>query len=294
METPQIDFLIIGATKSATTWLQRSLQANPQVCMPNPEIHYFSREYQRGDDWYFRQFPFRRDCFCVGEKSNSYLAHQNAANRIRKTLPEVKLIAQLRNPVERAYSDYCMLYRRGEVGSDIETHLDPTRAKDNRFLSLGMYYQQLKRYYEIFSEDRILVLLYEQLHESPAAELARVCKFLGIEATAAMPVTGKIKDKAQPVISLGARRILRPVKPLVAPFRELPLFKAIHRTIAREITYPPLSAMLREQLTRFYEPEVGELGRLLRQDLSGWLVGRWRLARAEGLSLQGQGEHSGR
>ena len=68
-----IDFLIIGATKSATTWLQKSLQADPLVSMPDPELHYFSREFSRGDDWYLSQFPARDDAFVVGEKSNSYL-----------------------------------------------------------------------------------------------------------------------------------------------------------------------------------------------------------------------------
>ena len=57
MRLDDIDFLIIGATKSATTWLQKSLQIDPQVAMPDPELHYFSREFDRGDDWYLAQFP---------------------------------------------------------------------------------------------------------------------------------------------------------------------------------------------------------------------------------------------
>ena len=68
-----IDFLIIGATKSATTWLQRSLQADPFVSMPDPELHYFSRAFSRGDDWYLSQFPASDLPLVVGEKSNSYL-----------------------------------------------------------------------------------------------------------------------------------------------------------------------------------------------------------------------------
>ena len=78
-----IDFLIIGATKSATTWLQRSLQADPLVSMPDPELHYFSREYSRGDDWYLSQFAATASPSLSGEKSNSYLesARQQTASR---------------------------------------------------------------------------------------------------------------------------------------------------------------------------------------------------------------------
>jgi hypothetical protein len=113
-----IDFLIIGATKSATTWLQRSLKADPSVVMPTRdlELHYFSREFHRGSKWYLSHFPDRKEVGqVVGERSNSYLDTPQVAGRVHAALPHAKLVAQLRNPVDRAYSDYCMLYRRGEV-----------------------------------------------------------------------------------------------------------------------------------------------------------------------------------
>ena len=138
MKMSDIDFLIIGAAKSATTWLQRSLQADPAICMPDPELHFFSREFHRGNDWYFAQFPSHDVHQLVGEKSNSYLDCPQASPRIYSALPQAKLVAQLRNPVERAYSDYCMLYRRGEVGRDIELYLDPSNAVDSRFLAGGL------------------------------------------------------------------------------------------------------------------------------------------------------------
>src|SRR5262245_42993527 len=98
-----IDFLIVGAAKSATTWLQRSLQADTSVRMPDPELHYFSREYHRGADWYFNHFGLGAKDKLVGEKSNSYLDTPQAVHRIARHLPHVKIVAQLRNPVDRAY-----------------------------------------------------------------------------------------------------------------------------------------------------------------------------------------------
>ena len=123
MKLADIDFLVIGATKSATTWLQRSLQADPDVFMPDPELHYFSRELQLGDDWYLDQFAGAAPGQRIGEKSNSYLEDPQAAARIARSLPRARLVAQLRSPIERAYSDYCMMYRRGEVGRDVARYL---------------------------------------------------------------------------------------------------------------------------------------------------------------------------
>src|SRR5687767_2598913 len=128
MQIHDINFLIIGATKSATTWLQQSLQQDASVYMPDPELHFFSRNFEKGQDWYLSQFDNSPTHCMIGEKSNSYMDTPGVADRIKAALPKVLLIAQLRNPVDRAYSDYCMLYRRGEVGRDIAEYLDPRVA----------------------------------------------------------------------------------------------------------------------------------------------------------------------
>lgn len=273
MDMNDIDFLIIGAAKSATTWLQRSLQADPGVCMPDAEIHYFSREYHRGDAWYLAQFPWVEESRLVGEKSNSYLDNPEASSRIHAALPHIKLVAQLRNPVERAYSDYCMLYRRGEVGRDIERHLDPREGAGDRFLKNGLYHRQLQAYLERYPADRLLILLYEDMKSAPAEHLARVRGFLGLSpAASSLPVTDKVKDRTTPVIPPAIRRYLHPFKPVVAPLRQNRLFKALRGVVARELEYPALSDDMRARLVDYYAAETELLGGLMKRDLSGWLA----------------------
>ena len=143
----QMDFLIIGAAKCATTWLQMSLMETQEIFMPDPELHYFSREYERGPDWYSSYFEAAGGAQLVGEKSNSYMTAPKAAERIKRDCPGVRLIVQMRDPVQRAYSDYCMLFRRGEVNDDIYAHLDPDRAADQRFLNDGLYAFHLRRFF---------------------------------------------------------------------------------------------------------------------------------------------------
>ncbi|WP_159587171.1 sulfotransferase family protein [Chelativorans xinjiangense] len=292
MRFDDIDFLIIGATKSATTWLQRSLQADPMVSMPDPELHYFSREFARGDDWYLAQFPANAGALVVGEKSNSYLERPEAADRIARKVPNAKLVVQLRNPVERAYSDYCMLYRRGDVGSDIERYLDPARSQDTRLVSAGLYYRQLHVYFDRFPAERILVTFYETVTTCPERQLARVRTFLGLAGGGAGHLLrSRLKDKSAPMLSPAMRRLLRPLKPVVAPLRETTPFRRVHAALAKEIRYPPFPDSLRQRLTDHYEPDVEMLGRLLGHDLSHWLRGSG--VEMSRLGREGQTETSG-
>jgi hypothetical protein len=272
MRMTDIDFLIIGAAKSATTWLQQSLQMNPAVCMPEGEPQYFTRRYARGDDWYFSQFPRREGCTIVGEKSNTYLSYPEAAAHISAALPHVKLIAQLRSPVERAYSDYCMLYRRGEASRDIDSQLDPRVGNGNRFLVGGLYYRQIQAYLDRYPREHVLILLYEDMRSDPTTQMVRVHDFLGLP-TGADPayVSFRVKDRAAPDLAPGLRRVLRPLGPVIRPIRATPITRSLRAVLARPPQYPPISADLRARLTEYYAPEVELLSSLLQRDLSGWL-----------------------
>jgi hypothetical protein len=240
--------------------------------MPDPEIHYFSRHYQEGEAWYLQYFDNSENRPVVGEKSNSYMDTPEAASRIRKHLPEVKLIAQLRNPVERAYSDYCMLYRRGEVGKDIVQYLDPRNAEGGRFLNGGLYYDQLRGFLELFPAERLLVLLYENIKTEPQRQLDTIQAYLGLDTGLKVPpVTARVKDKTQAVIGPGLRKVLAPLKSTVRPFRQSALFQNARSLIARELQYAPLPDDLRERLIDYYAPQVDRLGAIVRQDLSAWL-----------------------
>ena len=96
------EFIIIGAAKAATTWVGNQLRARPDVFLPMQEPHYFSREYDRGEDWYRTWFKEAAEGPRLGEKSANYLADPHAAERIARLLPRAKLVVQLRNPIERA------------------------------------------------------------------------------------------------------------------------------------------------------------------------------------------------
>lgn len=267
-----IDFLIVGAAKSATTWLQRALQSDPSVYMPDPELHFFSREFDRDLNWYLEQFTPHRTARLIGEKSNSYLDTPEAVDRIAYDLPHVKIIAQLRNPVDRAYSDYCMFYRRGQVNRDIERHLNPDGERTTRILDAGLYSHQLKAFYDRFP-GKVLVTFYENMIADPKSHLATVREFLGLDPRFVLKTEGKVKDKTTPMLSPSARRILSPLKPIVAPFRKTAAFRSLHSALAHEIKYEPLPDRLRQRLVDYYSKELEDLEEMTGTDLEGWLHG---------------------
>ncbi|WP_426170210.1 sulfotransferase [Sandarakinorhabdus sp. DWP1-3-1] len=274
MTTPRRlpDFLIIGAAKAATTWIVHQLQQHPDVFLPGPEPHYFSSAFDLGPDWYAAWFAAAGRGQLVGEKSADYLAHPEAPARIAAMLPDVKLVVQLRNPIERAYSDYCMFYRRGMVDKPPESYLrhDATLP---RFLEDGLYHRHLARWLEVFPRDRIALILHEDIRAQPETVIAMVSRHLGIAPRIAeQEVVARVNDSQAPILPLALRTLLAPVKDRVAPLRDRAWFRAAHAAIARPPRYPPLTADLRRRLRDFYHDDVLRLGALLGRDVSPWLA----------------------
>jgi len=173
------------------------------------------------------------------------------------------------------------MYRRGEVGRDITRYLDPRRPQETRLLTAGLYHGQLSRYYDLFPADQILVTLFEAVRTAPERQSAAVRTFLALPDDRTAPfIERKVKDKTTPMLSPMLRRLLRPMKPAVAPLRNTPYFRKVHALLAAEIQYPPFPERLREQLRDYYSRDVEALGRLIGRDLSRWLQGAVRNAGA--------------
>ncbi len=271
MQLSDIDFIIIGAAKSATTWLQTQLQSDPAVYMPDPELHYFSRKYDRGQDWYLSQFSGEGRGKTVGEKSNSYLYAPDAAARLHRDLPQVKLIVQLRNPVERAYSSYCMLFRRGEVGPDINAHLDPSQSANVQLLGSGNFASHLQPFIDLFGREKLLILFFEGVSKAPEKQMSQVRDHLGLPPRALAPEgRAKVKDKTAPLVPAGMRKRFSWMKPIVRPLRGSPPFEAARGLVARKIEYPQFTDELRNRLTDYYGPSIEALEQISGQSLSHW------------------------
>lgn len=276
MQQPERDaglpsFLIIGAIKGATTWLSHHLGKSAGVFLPATEPHYFTREYTRGLDWYRDHFRQAAPQQIVGEKTADYLANPDAPGRAAALLPNVLLVASLRDPVERAYSDYCMLFRRGSVSRRIEDYLDPRRAEFLRFLENGLYHRHLSRWLDRFSREQLLVLTMEDVTHAPDASLQELARFIGLREEL-IPAADheRVNDSRRLFLPLEVRRLLAPLKGLAAPLRRSAAFEALRAPLARPISYPALTDELRDRLSAYYRRDIDDLQALLGRDLSHW------------------------
>lgn len=264
-------FIIIGAVKAATTWIAHQLRSRDDVFLPGPEPHYFSRDYARGPDWYARCFDGARPGQRIGEKSADYLAHESAAARIAKDLPGTRLIAQLRNPVDRAYSDYCMLYRRGQVSGNVAAELDPARTTQPRFLNDGLYAKHLARFFDHFPADHVEIILHDAIRIAPEQCAARVAAFLNLPPHPLADAEQRHNDSASAVLPLALRRLPAPIKGLAAPLRNNAAFRSIRGMFARPVDYPAFTPDVRARVQEYYRDDIARLQRMIGRDLTHWL-----------------------
>jgi hypothetical protein len=265
-------FMVIGAVKAATTWISEQLRHHPALWLPEAEPHFFSSEYHRGLDWYGSLFEDAPPDRIVGEKSADYLAHPDAAGRLAQVLPGIPMIVQLRDPVDRAYSDYCMLYRRGMVGSDPRRYLDGSDPAGVRFLEGGRYARHIQRLFDHLPDIRLKVILYEDIRSHPEAVIEEVCRHIGVPThITPRAVETRSNDSRAAMLPLPMRRLLRRARPALDPLRTNPLLAGARAAIARPIRYPPFTDELKADLRDFYHDDIRALGELLGRDVTGWL-----------------------
>jgi hypothetical protein len=199
---PLPDFLILGAQKAGTTALYAYVRRHPSITGPSwKEVSYFDRHYARGEAWYRGNFPNRSRTRgkLVGEASPSYLFHPLGPERVRALVPEARLIALVRNPVDRALSHYNHEVALGREPLSFEDALD---AEDERlrgeverleadpsyfsrpwwshtYKARGRYAEQLERWLGVFPPEQLLFLPTEDLGAEPQQTHARVLEFLG-------------------------------------------------------------------------------------------------------------------
>ena len=176
-----MDFIGVGAQKSGTSWIYACLYEHPEICAPIKEIHFFSRKrnWSKGIDWYRGKFNTCKTGSLRGEFSTSYLYDENSAARIKKHFPKAKIIVSLRNPVNRAFSQYRNAIKAGEISKD--TSIEDALKQDKSIIEQGMYYEQVKRYIDMFGKDQVLVLVYEDSKKDPAKFVKSIYTFLDID-----------------------------------------------------------------------------------------------------------------
>lgn len=231
------DFVIIGGKKCGTTLLYHLLSRHPYVApATEKEVHFFDTRFDRGADWYRSHFPAPAEKegrrVITMEASPFYLYHPHAPRRAAETVPRAKLIALLRDPVDRAYSDYHHKARRGheplsfEQAIEAEEHRlrgekekmladESYRSRNFRafpYLSRGIYVDQLIVWHKFFDADRMLILKSEDMYKDTPEILERVVDFLDLPVWEPdLPATSETRNEGgySAPINPATRRRLR-------------------------------------------------------------------------------------
>jgi len=208
------DLIIVGAQRSGTTTLFRMLSEHPQVIRPTVSkgTAYFDLNHQRGLRWYRAHFPLKLVAGARNpgkrsltfESCGYYMFHPLAADRIAQALPDAQVVVLLRDPVDRAYSAHRHEFRRGfetlgfdEALQHEEARLDGEEQRlrehplaysfehqHHGYLARSRYVGQVRRLFETFGRDRVLVMDAEALFSDPEGEFTRLCEWLRIDPPA--------------------------------------------------------------------------------------------------------------
>jgi len=291
------NFIIFGAGRSGTTSLYEYLRQHPQVFMSRvKEPNYFAFDGKipdgPGATWlratsvttreaYEALFANAADVRAIGEASARYLREPNAAARIHALLPDVRLVAILRNPVERAFSTYLAHRRDGyDPAPTFEEALaDQDRRRRERwpfgpFVDAGFAGQQLIGYRRLFAPTQLRIYLYEDLVSDARGLMRDLFTFLNVDASIVPDVsrrygrTGVIRN---PVVRLFWRHTQR-LRIRVGPLLPSTWRHHANAWAIRDLVRPELRPESREALLRLYRDDTLLLQDLLGRDLSTWLT----------------------
>lgn len=301
--TIMIDFLVVGTAKAGTTSLFQYLRQNPEICLPTKEtFFYISELYQdinpedpakrNPKEMVFDAEAYRNlmskcpEGVVRGEVGTGYLYHhETAIPKIREMAGDPKIIMILRNPVERAFSNYMHFIRNDYEKADFEQAIlkEPDHKARNfdfmwQFKDLGFYSEQYAAYRENFSS--VLCILYEDFQEKPEEVISNICRFLGVKD---IPVdtsfryneSGQLKETL--MVKLLFRKsafksLLRPFLKTMRALLPIHVIKKIKYSLMKKHLEqkPELPESSKRALYEEYSEDIARLEQMLGRDLSAW------------------------
>lgn len=313
-------FFLIGASKAGTTSLHRYLDQHPQIYMsPIKEPGFLADEIRIAnfDDDFRRLAEARRASLrayldgpsrerfsggpieswedyqslfrdapvgaVIGESTPAYLWSPTAPGNIAARFPHAKILAILRNPVERAFAQYAHMLsfagRHMTFREYVDAALQSQRSGNTRigelypFLQFGLYADQMQRYFDLFPRGQIQIHLYEDYSRAPRETLRSIFSFLGVEVSAPVDLSQRHMEAGVPRSHAAAGLLRRSgLGRSVAGALPDGLRRFARRAIYRPRTDMRIEARDRVFLANYYRDDVTRLSQLLQRDLSGWLA----------------------
>lgn len=293
----KIDFLGVGVEKAGTSWVAECLAQHPQICFASQkEVHFFNKNHEKGLTFYqsyFKNYPLDNEK--KGEFTPRYFYNQQVPERIKKHFPQVKIIICLRNPLDRLHSHYYHNIAHGRLSQKVP--LEKAIQHNPDFINYGMYSQMLKKYFNIFSRENILVIIYKDIQEKPQQIIQQIYNFIGVDQNFIPPALHQqVNSGAEKKYhSFLIKKILRSLMCFTRKIKQNKCgnlilkiltklgFKKLFQIIFRlniksqEKVKPlnnkqPLSLELKQKLINIYKHDIQETNKLIEQDVSWWQI----------------------
>ncbi|MBT4584745.1 MAG: hypothetical protein HOC93_06655 [Phycisphaerae bacterium] len=265
-EASDITFLMIGCQRCGTTWTDAALREHPEVFLPiKKQSYFFDRKYDKGIEWYLSKFSAASDDhLAVGEIATGYCLPQ-AIPLMAKHLPHVKLLMVMRNPIERAYSNF----QSRQAESNWST-FEEAIASDPDLLERGQYIDQIDELLTYYDRDQVLFLLYDDLHTNDQEYLNTVLRFIGVHEKFQSSLIGQRKN-ASLFPHLRKRLHQLGFKSLLSTISKSWIGDKVRRHRKKKgRSYHSMNQDTKTKLGEHFQPFNKKLSEFLQRDLSHW------------------------
>ena len=280
------NFVVVGAPKAGTTSLYNYLKGHPDVFLPHrKELLFFDSSFHKGLPWYERYFKHYRGEKAAGDISPTYMSNPFVPKRMRRTIPDAKIVFILRDPVERAYSHYWDLVGWGSSASFKETLRAPTMYKRGHgyiefdILDFGLYSLHIKRFLDHFPAEQCGFFLYDDLRDRPQEFLNGILRFIGVSERP-LPLTERKfhtcrVNRSRLFGNVLVSERLRDLTYSCVPSALVPACRGLYESLlslnTKKIKPPAMGEEEKSFLKERYRGEILSLQDLIRKDLSSWL-----------------------
>ncbi len=301
----QVDFIGIGSARCATTWIFKCLNEHPQICGSKiKELNYFITDRPKGHPLYGKIEQRKRNLFnkgiesymeCFshcpkesvrGEFTAYYMNDPKSADLIYQSFPNVKIIACLRNPIERAHSYYW--FARKFLGWEKnKTFKEALKNNSEFYVEGGMYYKQLKRYFDLFPRENIGIFFVDDIKKDPIEFIQKIYSFLGVNdkfvAPSALESENSSKETRFKILKFVQNYLVKLFYVLTKKTRMYFLSDFLKKIGFQKIIYvfdnklnakkfikPKINEETRKKLLKKFVDDMSDLEKLLKLDLKHW------------------------
>ncbi|MBN2664849.1 MAG: sulfotransferase domain-containing protein [Bacteroidales bacterium] len=288
----QLDFMCIGVQKGATTSIHQILKQHQQIFLPSvKEVQYFDRDenFLQGINWYAEHYKDVTSEKAVGEVCPSYIYDEKCPKRIFDYIPKLKLILILRNPADRAFSQYKMRVGRGDekrkFKDAVKSELQKIKNKENyplpeHYIARGFYDKQIIRYFELFDKKNILILFFKKdFLDNKKETIKKILDFIEVDSNVNLPLNIKAtpevnwKNKKVDKLLNTANPINQFAKKIIPSKKTRIKIKYFFSNINQKATADKseLDEIKPFLINEVYKESILNLEKLIDKDLSSWL-----------------------